>query len=280
MNNTTSSLPEEEWELVKEYRRAESLREVYLTGSKMTHYCPGCGHGQIHRILADQIDYLGIRERTVIINPVGCAVFVYYYLKCDHIQVPHGRGPAVAAGAKRYLSYLAKQRGEPEPIVISYQGDGDLACIGTAEIIHAANRGDNITVIFVNNAVYGMTGGQMAPTTLPGQVTTTTPSGRRVEDTGMPLPVSEMLSVLKRVAFVQRTSLYSTAEIRKTEKAIRKALQYQMENKGFTFVEILSNCPTNWKMTPKESFSWIKNEMTKYFPLGVFKDIGGKEEKA
>ncbi len=233
---------------------------------KHTHYCPGCGHGILLRILADAIDELGVRERAVVVNPVGCAVFIYYYLDCDQVQAPHGRAPAVATGLKRL---------RPELMVISYQGDGDLAAIGTAEIVHAANRNENMSVVFVNNAIYGMTGGQMAPTTLPGQVTTTTPFGRAVGDSGGPIKVSEMLSQLDGPVYIERVSVSSPKNIIKTEKAIKKSLRVQMENKGFSLVEVLSNCPINWKMSPQESMKWVEEEMAKHFPLGVYKDRSG-----
>lgn len=240
-------------------------RPSYLF-DKHTHYCPGCGHGILLRILAEAIDEMGIGDRAVVINPVGCAVFIYHYLNCDQIQAAHGRAPAVATGVKRL---------KPELVVISYQGDGDLAAIGTAEIVHAANRSENISVVFVNNAVYGMTGGQMAPTTLPGQVTTTTPFGRDVRDAGGPIKVSEMLSQLDGPVYIERVSVSSPKNIIKTEKAIKKSLRVQMENKGFSLVEVLSNCPTNWKMRPQESMKWVEREMTKHFPLGVYKDRSG-----
>lgn len=233
---------------------------------KHTHYCPGCGHGILLRILADAIDELGVRERAVVVNPVGCAVFIYHYLDCDQIQAAHGRAPAVATGLKRV---------RPELVVISYQGDGDLAAIGTAEIVHAANRNENMSVVFVNNAIYGMTGGQMAPTTLPGQVTTTTPFGRAVGDSGGPIKVSEMLSQLDGPVYIERVSVSSPKNIIKTEKAIKKSLRVQMENKGFSLVEVLSNCPINWKMRPQESMKWVEEKMAKHFPLGVYKDRSG-----
>ncbi|MCK4429399.1 MAG: hypothetical protein KAU95_03420 [Candidatus Aenigmarchaeota archaeon] len=230
-----------------------------------THYCPGCGHGILHRILGSVVDELGIRDDVIVVNPVGCAVFIYYYLDCDHIQAPHGRASAVAVGAKRY---------NPEKIVISYQGDGDLAAIGTAEIVNAARRGDNISVIFVNNAIYGMTGGQVAPTTLPGQITSTTPYGCDPKNTGSPFKMSEMLAVLDGTNYIERVGLFNSIEIKKTERAIKKVLVNQMENKGFSLVEVLSNCPTNWKMNPVDSMKWIKDNMLKYFPIGVIKDNG------
>jgi len=248
----------------------EEAESVYARPSslfdKSTHYCPGCGHGIVLRILAQAIDELGIRERAVVINPVGCGVFLYHYLDCDQIQAAHGRAPAVGTGVKRL---------NPDLVVISYQGDGDLAAIGTAEIVHAANRGENISVVFVNNAIYGMTGGQMAPTTLPGQVTTTTPFGRATKDIGGPIKVSEMLSQLDGPVYIERVSVSGPKDIIKTENAIKKSLRVQMEDRGFSLVEVLSNCPTNWKMRPQESMKWVEDEMTKHFPLGVYKDRSG-----
>lgn len=241
----------------------------------ITHYCPGCGHGILHRIIASAMDKLGITDNTVMISPVGCSVFLYYYYNTDHIQVPHGRAPAVATGMKRYLDAAY---GKNKKIIISYQGDGDLAAIGTGEIINAAHRGENITVFFVNNAIYGMTGGQRAPTTLPGMVTTTTPYGNDDKDFGPPFLVSEMLTVAGGSYYIERTGVFDAASIKKTEKAVEKALKYQMEGKGFSLVEVLSNCPTNVKMDAPSSMKFVKEEMTKYFPMGVFKD-GGKAVK-
>jgi 2-oxoglutarate ferredoxin oxidoreductase subunit beta len=228
-----------------------------------THYCPGCGHGIAHRLIAETIDELGIRGRTIGIAPVGCAVLAYDYLDVDMIEVAHGRAPAVATGMKRT---------NPDMIIFSYQGDGDLASIGTAEIIHAAHRGEQITVIFINNAVYGMTGGQMAPTTLVGQVTTTTPLGRQVDGQGWPLQVSELLAVLPGTIYIERCAVHKPAEIRKAKKAIKHAFELQVAGaKGLSMVEVLSQCPTAWRMSPKEAVEWVEKEMIKVFPLGRLK---------
>ncbi|MFH1406826.1 MAG: thiamine pyrophosphate-dependent enzyme [Candidatus Omnitrophota bacterium] len=225
-----------------------------------THYCPGCGHGIIHRLVANAIDELGVRERTIAIAPVGCAVIAYDYWDFDACEAPHGRTPSVATGIKRI---------SPDRVVFTYQGDGDLAAIGTAEIIHTASRGENISVIFVNNAVYGMTSGQMAPTTLLGQRTATTPLGRdRVRD-GYPLKISEILATLPGSAYIERTSVSSPANILKAKKAIKKAFECQLNNKGFSLVEVLSPCPTYWGMAPKQAIKWIDDVMQKQYPLGV-----------
>src|SRR5208337_2716049 len=230
-------------------------------------YCPGCSHGVMHRIIAETLDQLNIRDRTIGIAPVGCAVFAYDYLDIDMIEVPHGRPPAIATGMKR---------SRPENVIFSYQGDGDLAAIGTAEIVHAAARGENITVIFINNGTYGMTGGQMAPTTLPGQKTTTTPAGRDSKTTGHPLHVAEMLATIDGVSFIARTSLDSVKNLLKTKKMIEKSFRYQMEEKGFSMIEILSPCPTDWGLSPKKSVEWLRNNMMNVYKLGVFKDTGRK----
>lgn len=228
-----------------------------------THYCPGCGHGIAHRLIAETIDELGIHDRTIGIAPVGCAVLAYNYLDVDMIEVAHGRAPAVATGMKRC---------HPEKIIFSYQGDGDLASIGAAEILHAAHRAERITVIFINNAVYGMTGGQMAPTTLEKQVTQTTPLGRDHITDGYPMQVSEILAVLPGTIYIERCSVYNPAEIRKTKKAIKHAFELQISNAGgLSLVEVLSPCPTYWRMTPVKAMQWIENEMTKVFPLGRLK---------
>ena len=228
------------------------------------HYCPGCTHGIIHRLVAEALDELGIGDKAVGVAPVGCAVFAYDYFNCDMMEAAHGRAPAVATGIKRVL---------PDRAVFTYQGDGDLASIGTAEIVHAATRGEKITVIFVNNAIYGMTGGQMAPTTLPGQVTTTSPYGRDVSHCGYPVRVSEMLATLNGPAYIERVSVHDVPHIKKAKAAIKKAFQLQMEGRGFTLVEVLSTCPTNWGKTPKEAFEWLKSDMLPTYPLGVYKDI-------
>lgn len=238
----------------------ESLRK------KGHHYCPGCGHGIIHRILAETIDELNIREKVIAIAPVGCAVFGYYYWNFDTAEAPHGRPPAVATGIKRVLN---------DKIVITYQGDGDLAAIGGNELLHAANRGENITIFFVNNACYGMTGGQMAPTTLFKQTTTTTPQGRTLED-GYPMKICELLSSIQGVTYLERVSVSNPKNIIKSKKAVKKALQYQIEGKGFSLVEFLAMCPPGWKMNPVDSVKWIDDAMMEYFPLGVFKDKYGK----
>jgi 2-oxoglutarate ferredoxin oxidoreductase subunit beta len=228
-----------------------------------THYCPGCGHGIAHRLIAETVDELDIRGRTIGIAPVGCAVLAYFYLDVDMIEAAHGRAPAVATGMKRT---------NPDKIIFSYQGDGDLAAIGTGEIIHAAHRGEQITVIFINNAVFGMTGGQMAPTTVLGQVTTTTPLGRKADGEGYPLQVSELLAVLPGAIYIERCAVHKPAEIRKTKKAIKHAFQLQLDGaKGLAMVEVLSQCPTAWRMTPTEAVEWVEKEMTKVFPLGRLK---------
>jgi len=228
----------------------------------VTHYCPGCGHGIVHRLICEVVDELGIRERMIALAPVGCAVFAYNYWNFDTTEAPHGRTPAVASAIKRV---------HPDSIVLCYQGDGDLAAIGTAEIVHAANRGENITVIFVNNAIYGMTGGQMAPTTLLDQRSTTTPSGRSQKE-GHPIKVSELLATLESPRYIERVSVHSPKGVMKAKLAIRKAFRNQIEGKGFSLVEVLSMCPTNWKMTPMESCKWIEKHMMPVFRLGVVKD--------
>ncbi len=240
------------------------FEKTRLLTDKPFHYCPGCTHGIIHRLVAEALDELGIGDKAVGVAPVGCAVFAYDYFNCDMMEAAHGRAPAVATGIKRVL---------PDRAVFTYQGDGDLASIGTAEIVHAATRGEKITVIFVNNAIYGMTGGQMAPTTLPGQVTTTSPYGRDVSHCGYPVRVSEMLATLNGPAYIERVSVHDVPHIKKAKAAIKKAFQLQMEGKGFTLVEVLSTCPTNWGKTPKEAFEWLKSDMLPTYPLGVYKDI-------
>ncbi len=247
----------------KVYTRPRSLKRVPF------HYCPGCGHPIVHRVMTELIDEMHLQDRIIGIPPPGCSVFAYHYFDVDMAESAHGRGAAVATGIKRAY---------PEVIVFTYQGDGDLAAIGTAETIHAANRGERITAIFINNAVYGMTGGQMAPTTLSEQVTTTTPYGRDVNLEGYPVKMSEIVALVRGAVYVERTAVNSPANIRKTKKAIRKALQSQIDGLGFSLVEILSPCPTNWRMTPLESWQWIDKEMTKEFPLGVIKDITGKTD--
>lgn len=227
------------------------------------HYCPGCTHGIVQRLVAEVIDEMGIEGDTIGICPVGCAVMAYDYFACDMVEAPHGRAPAVATGVKR---------ARPDKMVFTYQGDGDLAAIGTAETVHAATRGENITVIFINNTIYGMTGGQMAPTSLPGQVTQTTPYGRDPMVAGYPVRVCEMLSTLTGVALAQRVSVDSVPHIREAKKAIRKAFENQRDEKGFSIVEVLSTCPTNWGMTPLEALERLRTECIPYYPLGVYKD--------
>jgi 2-oxoglutarate ferredoxin oxidoreductase subunit beta len=240
------------------FERTKSFKDC------VTHYCPGCGHGIAHRLIAEAIDELGIRGRMIGIAPVGCAVLAYDYLDVDMVEVAHGRAPAVATGMKRT---------NPDKIIFSYQGDGDLAAIGTAEIIHAGHRGEQIAVIFINNAVFGMTGGQMAPTTMLNQVTATTPKGRQARGEGYPLQMSELMALLPGAAYVERCSVYNPAQVRKAKKAIKYAFERQVNNRqGLSFVEVLSPCPTYWRMTPAKAMEWIENEMTKYFPLGRLKD--------
>ncbi len=233
-----------------------------LTDNEL-HYCPGCTHGIIHRLVAECLDELKITDRTVGIASVGCSVFSYNYFNCDMVQAAHGRAPAVATGAKR---------AHPENIVFTYQGDGDLAAIGTAETVHSAARNENITIIFVNNAIYGMTGGQMAPTTLPGQVTQTSPYGRDVTVVGYPVKVCEMLSQVDGASYLERVAVNNVANIRKAKKAIMHAFKNQMEGKGFSLIEVLSTCPTNWGLAPTEAIKWLDDNMEKYYPLGVYKD--------
>ena len=224
-------------------------------------------HGVAHRLIAEVIDELGIRERTVGVAPVGCSVFAYNYFECDFAVAAHGRAPAMATGLKRVM---------PDKVIFTYQGDGDLASIGTAEIMHAAARGENITVIFINNAVFGMTGGQMAPTSLPGMKTTSSPYGRDVKTMGSPIRMSEQIALLDGAAFVSRRSLHSPAEIRKAQKAIRRAFEAQLNGQGFAMVELLASCPTNWDMKPAEALRWIETRMVPYYPLGDFKNVTPK----
>lgn len=244
------------------YEKPKSLSDVNF------HYCPGCGHGVVHRLICEVIDELGIIDKTVAVVPVGCAVMGYDYFECDAIESAHGRAPAVATGVKRCM---------PDKVVFSYQGDGDLAAIGTAETIHAAARGEAITVIFINNTIYGMTGGQMAPTTLPGQVTQTSPYGRDPYTQGYPLKMCEILSQVQGVSYIERCAIDTVPHIRAAKKAIKKAFLNQIENGGYSFVELLCACPTNWKMTPKEAKERVSSEMSEYYPLGVFVDKIGAE---
>lgn len=232
------------------------------------HYCPGCTHGIIHRLVAESLEELGVGEKAIGVAPVGCAVFAYNYFNCDMHEAAHGRAPAVATGIKR---------ARPENVVFTYQGDGDLASIGTAEIVHAATRGEKFTTIFVNNAIYGMTGGQMAPTTLPGQVTTTSPYGRDTNHCGYPVRVSEMLATLKGSYYIERVSVNNVKNVIAAKKAIKKAFEYQLEGKGFCLVEVLSTCPTNWGLTPIEALKWLDENMIPYYPLGVYKDEGAQK---
>ena len=241
----------------KTFQRPRALTNV------VTHYCPGCTHGVIHRLLAEVIDEFDIRSRTVGIAPVGCAVLAYNYFDTDFQEAAHGRAPAMATGIKRV---------RPDLVVFTYQGDGDLASIGMSEIIHAANRGEKFTTIFVNNAVYGMTGGQMAPTTMPGQRTTTSPFGRNTDDVGMPIRVAELIATLQTPAYVVRQADFKPKYVVKAKKAIKKAFAYQLEGRCFSFVEMISTCPTNWGMTPVESVEWAEKTMLPYYPLGVLKD--------
>ena len=249
------------------FEKPHALTDVPL------HYCPRCRDGIVHRLVAEVIDELSIEGKTVGIAPVGCSVFAYNYFNCDMIEAPHGRAPAVATGVKRAL---------PENVVFTYQGDGDLAAIGTAETVHAATRGENITVIFINNCIYGMTGGQMAPTSLPGQVTQTTPYGRDVKTAGNPIRVCEMLSTLDGVALAQRVTVDCVKNVNIAKKAIRKAFENQIEGRGYSIVEVLSTCPTNWGLTPNEALQWLRDNMIPYYPLGVYKDVtaeGGSDHE-
>ena len=242
--------------------KVDSRPETWMKGVH-THYCPGCGHGIAHRMICEAIDELGIQGDAISMSPVGCAAMMYDYINIDFIEAAHGRAPATATGIKRVL---------PDKIVFTYQGDGDLASIGMAEIIHAANRGEKICVFFINNAIYGMTGGQMAPTTLIGQKATTCPQGRDAELTGYPIRMCELLTSLETPAYIERVSL-AKPYIAKAKKAIKKAFQNQIDRKGFNFVEILSTCPTNWGLSPLDAFDWQMKNMIPYYPLGVFKDF-------
>lgn len=245
------------------FKRPHALCDVPL------HYCPGCGHGIVHRLVAEVLDELGIEGNTIGVAPVGCAVFAYNYFNCDVQEAAHGRAPAVATGIKRV---------HPDKVVFTYQGDGDLAAIGTAETVHAASRGENITIIFINNAIYGMTGGQMAPTTLPGQVTQTSPYGRDVKTQGHPLRVSEMLSTTSGAAYIERVTIDTVPHIKQAKKAIKKAFETQIAGKGFTLIEVVSTCPTNWGMSPVEAMNWLRENMLPYYPLGVYCDRTKEEE--
>ncbi|MBU8934976.1 MAG: 2-oxoglutarate oxidoreductase [candidate division Zixibacteria bacterium] len=246
------------------FSRPESMQET------VTHYCPGCTHGIIHRLVAEALDELGVRDRTVGVAPVGCSVLAYNYFNCDFMEAPHGRAPALATGFKRL---------RPDMMVFTYQGDGDLASIGMGEIVHAANRGEKFTTIFVNNAIYGMTGGQMAPTTLPMQVSTTCPMGRDVALTGHPIRMAELLSSLVTPSYIERVAVHTPRHIINAKRAIRKAFQYQAEGRCYGMVEVLSTCPTNWGKTPEESNKWLDEQMTAYYPIKCFKDPAREESK-
>ena len=245
------------------FKRPHALADMTM------HYCPGCTHGIVHRLVAEVMDELGIEGKTVGVAPVGCSVMAYNYFNCDMVEAAHGRAPAVATGLKRAY---------PENVVFTYQGDGDRASIGMAETVHAAARNENITVIFINNAIYGMTGGQMAPTSLPGQVTQTSPYGRDTDHCGFPVKVSEMLSQLEGPQYIERVAVTSVAGIRKAKKAILKAFQNQVDGKGFSLVEVISTCPTNWGMTPEKALEWVDEKMIPYYPLGVYRDKTKEEE--
>ncbi len=244
------------------FKKPKALTDATL------HYCPGCTHGIIHRLVAEVLDELGVQGKTVGIASVGCSVMSYDYFDVDMVQAAHGRAPAVATGVKR---------ANPENIVFTYQGDGDLAAIGTAETVHSAARGENITIIFVNNAIYGMTGGQMAPTTLPGQVTQTSPYGRDTNTVGFPLKVCELLSNVDGAAYLERVAVNNVKNIKNAKKAIKKAFTYQTEGKGFTLIEVLSTCPTNWGLSPANALKWLEENMIPYYPLGVYKDKYAEE---
>ena len=249
---------------MKVFEKPHALSDVPL------HYCPGCTHGIVHRLIAEVLDELNIEGDTIGVAPVGCSVFAYNYFECDMIQASHGRAPAVATGAKRV---------HPDKIVFTYQGDGDMLAIGTAETVHAAARGENITIIFINNCIYGMTGGQMAPTSLVGQITQTTPYGRKTETQGWPINGCEMLSTLTGTAYAERTSVDNVKNVKATKAAIKKAFTYQKEGKGFSIVEVLSTCPTNWGLSPIESLKWLNENMKPQYPLGVYKDKYKDEDK-
>ncbi len=248
--------------MAKVFEKPHALSDVPF------HYCPGCPHGIVHRLVAEVIDELGIEGDTVGVAPVGCSVMAYNYFECDMQEAAHGRAPAVATGIKR---------ARPDKVVFTYQGDGDLAAIGTAETVHVAARGENVTTIFINNAIYGMTGGQMAPTTLPGQVTQTSPYGRDVKTQGNPIRVSEMLATLDGPAYIERVTVDTIPHIKQAKAAIKKAFQMQLDGKGFSLVEVVSTCPTNWGMSPQESFQWMRDNMLPKYPLGVYKDITTEE---
>lgn len=246
------------------FDRPHALADIPL------HYCPGCTHGIIHRLVAEALDELGIEGKTIGVAPVGCSVFAYNYFNCDMVEAAHGRAPAVATGVKR---------ADPDKIVFTYQGDGDLASIGTCETVHAAARNENITIIFVNNGIYGMTGGQMAPTSLPGQVTQTSPYGRDTQTVGYPVKVVEMLSQLDGASYLERVAVNNVKNIKNAKKAIKKAFQNQLEGKGFSLIEVLSACPTYWALEPTKALERLENTVIPYYPLGVYKDRFAKEEE-
>ncbi len=245
------------------------FQKPHALTDKEFHYCPGCTHGIIHRLVAEALDKLEIEGKAIGVAPVGCAVMAYDYFACDMFEAAHGRAPAVATGIKR---------ANPDKIVFTYQGDGDLASIGMAETVHSATRNENITIIFVNNAIYGMTGGQMAPTSLPGQVTQTSPYGRDVNLVGYPIRVCELLATLDGPEYIERVAVNSVANVRKAGKAIEKAFRNQVEGKGFSFIEVVSACPTNWGMTPQKALQWVDEKMIPYYPLGVYKDRSAEKE--
>ena len=248
------------------------FEKTKLLTDKQFHYCPGCNHGIIHRLVAEVIDEMNLDGKVIGVAPVGCSVFAYDYFNCDMYEAAHGRAPAVATGIKRSVG--------KDTLVFTYQGDGDLASIGTAEIVHAAHRGEKITTIFVNNAIYGMTGGQMAPTSLPGQVTQTSPYGRDVKLCGYPVKVCEMLSQLEGPEYLERVAVNNVKNIRNAKRAIQKAFENQINNKGFSLIEVLSSCPTNWGMTPQKALEWIDEKMIPYYPLGVYKDRSAEAERS
>ncbi len=248
--------------LITTFKRPESMSD------NTTHYCPGCTHGIIHRMVAESLDELGVSGRSVGVAPVGCSVLIYNYFNVDFIEAPHGRAPALATGFKRV---------RPDMIVFTYQGDGDLASIGMGEIVHAANRGEKFTTIFVNNAIYGMTGGQMAPTTMPNQKTTTSPGGRDTDKVGFPIRMSEMLSTLKTPSYIARVAVHTPLHAIAAKKAIKRAFQLQVENRCFSMVEVLSTCPTNWGITPEASTKWVESDMVPYYPLGLYSDPDREE---
>lgn len=251
--------------MITRFDRPHSLLDV------STHFCPGCGHGIVHRIICELMDEMELEGKTIGVVPVGCSVMSYNYFGCDVIEAPHGRAPAVATGVKRT---------NPDRFVFSYQGDGDLAAIGTAETVHAATRGENIVVIFINNTTYGMTGGQMAPTTLPGQVTQTTPYGRNTKTAGYPIRMCEMLATLSGTALAERVAIDSAAHIRAAKRAIRKGFLNELAGRGFSIIEVLSTCPTNWGMSPVEAMQFVRDKMIPYYPLGAYKDVATEEGKA